>query len=336
MNAHAGVMGPLASAPLLRTYAFGRSALHAALQLCDLKEGDAVLLPGYICQEVLAPVAASAARAVYYEVNEVLEPAPAWHEWPAARAVVAVNYFGFPQALAPFRAYCAHYDAVLIEDNAHGWLSRDADGNWLGLRGDLGIFSMRKTLRLTDGAALAVMRADLAARVPAQLPAHQASMPVSQQVERWLAHLPSATPLVWARAMRRSLRTWRTGTPLPPPDLLAETRMPPQAAPHAGLQAALDAFDAAAETARRRKLYAQIHACLAPFGVVAVWPQLPAGVVPYCYAFRARAQTGCESFAALDAVRRMGLDVFPWPALPSAIAPGAPPHYTHTWLVNLL
>ena len=336
MTAPATATGPLGAAPALRTYSFGRNALLAGLRLCDLRAGDAVLVPGYVCQEVLAPVVASGARAVFYGVNEALEPAQAWCEWPAARAVVAVNYFGFPQNLAPFRAWCDHHGAVLIEDNAHGWLGRDAEGAWLGLRGDLGIFSMRKTLRLIDGAALAVVRADLAAHAPLQLAPRHAVMPVSQRMERWLASLPSSMPLLWARALRRAWRQWRTGSALPLADARAETQMPSDAAPHTGLQVALDGFDNDAEAARRRALYEQVHACLIPFCVTPLWRVVPAGTVPYGYAFRTTEPSGCDMAAVIGAVRRMGLDVFLWPALPSAIAPFAPRHYSNTWLVNFL
>ena len=336
MTAPASATGPFAAAPALRTYSFGRSALLAGLRLCDLHAGDAVLLPGYVCQEVLAPIAASGARAVFYDVNEMLEPASAWRDWPAARAVVAVNYFGFAQNLAPFRAWCAHHGAVLIEDNAHGWLGRDEDSAWLGLRGDFGIFSMRKTLRLVDGAALAVVRADLVARAPEQVPPRHAVMPIGQRTERWLAGLPSAMPLVWARTVRRAWRQQRIGSVLPPAGAGAETDMPIEAAPHAGLQAALNAFDAVAECRRRRALYEQIHARLAPFGVTPLWSEVPAGTVPYGYAFRADALGGRDLAVVCKTVRRMGLDVFLWPALPSAIAPAAPLHYSNTWLVNFL
>lgn len=336
MTVPAATAGPLAAAPVLRTFSYGRSALLAALRLCDLRAGDAVLVPGYICQEVLAPVAASGARALFYGVNEALEPAHAWRDWPAARAVVAVNYFGFPQNLAPFRQYCTHHGAVLIEDNAHGWLGRDAEGAWLGLRGDLGIFSMRKTLRLIDGAALAVVRADLAAHAPLQWPPRHAIMPLTQRVERWLAELPSPLPLLWARTMRREWRQWRSGSALPRAGAWAETDMPSEAAPHAGLQAALDGFDAATEVLRRRALYEEVHARLAPFGVTPMWREAPAGTAPYGYAFRAAALAGHEKTALVQAMRRMGLDVFLWPALPSAIAPAAPMHYSNTWLVNFL
>lgn len=336
MTVPAAIAGPLAAAPVLRTFSHGRNALLAALQLCDLRAGDAVLLPGYICQEVLAPVAASGARALFYGVNEGLEPAQEWCDWPAARVVVAVNYFGFAQNLAPFRQYCTRHGAVLIEDNAHGWLSREAGGEWLGLRGDLGIFSMHKTLRLIDGAALAVLRADLAAHPPPQLPPRHLAMPVTLRVERWLAELPGPLPLFWVRTMRREWRQWRSGSAVPPPSARAETDMPSEAAPHAGLQAALDGFDAPTEVLRRRALYGEVHARLAPFGVTPLWRDLPVGTAPYGYAFRAAALAGHEKTVLVRAMRRMGLEVFLWPALPSAVAPVAPAHYSNTWLVNFL
>ena len=70
------------------------------------------------------------------------------------KALLAVNYFGFAQDLAPFREYCLRTGATLIEDNAHGFLSKDTSGVLLGTRADLGITSIRKTFRLVNGAAL--------------------------------------------------------------------------------------------------------------------------------------------------------------------------------------
>ena len=327
---------PLAAAMVRRTFSFGRSALLAAMRLLGIGAGDTVLLPGFICHEVLAPIAACGAKPAFYDVNLALEPAQSWTDWPAAKAVIAVNYFGFPQALDPFRAYCAHHGATLIEDNAHGWLGRDEDGAWLGLRGDLGIFSMRKSWRLPDGAALAIIRPDLAACAPLQLPSRDIVKPPSWWVERWLSRLPGTAPLVWSRRARRMWRSWRTGSALPSVDPEAETRMPTESAPHAGLQAALDGFDGALETERRRELYAWARSELAHVGVTGIWPTLPAGVVPYGYPFRADTLTDEGLRAAIGAMERKGLDVFVWPTLPAAIAARAPAHYQSTWLVNFL
>src|SRR5581483_6103533 len=125
-----------------------------ALRAARIKGGDAVLLPEFICRDVLASLHAVGADAVWYPVSSDLLPASSPATWPQARALLAVNYFGFPQDFEPFRAYAARTGAVLIEDNAHGFLSRDQTGRWLGTRGCAGLFSIRKSLPVPDGAAL--------------------------------------------------------------------------------------------------------------------------------------------------------------------------------------
>ncbi len=85
------------------------------------------------------------------------------------KAVLAVNYFGFAQDLAPFREYCSRTGATLIEDNAHGFLSKDTSGVLLGTRADLGITSIRKTFRLVNGAALYFSGAEYSDSVSEQL-----------------------------------------------------------------------------------------------------------------------------------------------------------------------
>ena len=151
----------------VRYFAYGRHALAAALQAAGTGAGDRVLLPAFICREVLSAVHAVGARPAYYAVDRALGLAEAAAALPPARAIVAVDYFGFAQDLTPFAAYCARSGAVLIEDNAHGLFSRDDAGRMLGTRGDLGLFSIRKTLAAPDGAALVFNKAGHA---PPQLP----------------------------------------------------------------------------------------------------------------------------------------------------------------------
>ncbi|MDE2290511.1 MAG: DegT/DnrJ/EryC1/StrS aminotransferase family protein, partial [Elusimicrobia bacterium] len=157
----------------LRFYAHGRNALAEGLRLAGAA-GGRVLLPAFICRDLLAAVAAAGATAVFYGVAPGLEPEEAPERWPEARAVVAVDYFGFPQDLAPFEAYARRTGATLLEDAAHALLSRGADGRLLGTRAPLGILSLRKTLPLPNGGALLANDPVLAARLPPQLPSQRA------------------------------------------------------------------------------------------------------------------------------------------------------------------
>src|SRR3569623_1184814 len=172
----------------VRFYSLARHALVAGLRLYGIGQGDKVLLPEFICRDVLGALAAVGAQPVWYPVGPDLQPSRAPSEWPDARAVLAVNYFGFPQPLDPFRDYAAKQGAVLIEDNAHGFLSRDESGHWLGTRGDLGISSLRKTLLMSDGAMLMV-GADAVRKLPPQLsesgPGFSPATALKAKIRRW-------------------------------------------------------------------------------------------------------------------------------------------------------
>jgi len=136
-------------------FSLARHALLQGLKLAGVGSGDSVMMPEFICRELLASVHLAGAQPVFYPVDEQLKPV-SLPTGKNIKAVVAVDYFGFPQDVAPFRKFCDSQGAVLIEDNAHGFLSRDPGGQLLGLRGDMGILSIRKTFPLPDGGALVV------------------------------------------------------------------------------------------------------------------------------------------------------------------------------------
>mgnify|MGYP003896109965 FL=1 len=107
--------------------------------------------------------------------------------------MLAVNYFGFAQDLSPFREYCSTTGATLIEDNAHGFLSKDSAGNLLGTRADLGITSIRKTFRLVNGAALYVSSEELSDLVPNQLDFQKSDAPKGFLLRRLSAKIQRST-----------------------------------------------------------------------------------------------------------------------------------------------
>ena len=149
-----------------RYFSLARHALAAALHAAGIGAGARVLLPEFICRDVLAAVAAVGATPCWYATAADLSPAADQSAWPQAAAVIAVNYFGFAQDLAMFRRYTSRTGAILIEDNAHGFLSRNPDGQWLGCRADIGLFSFRKTVSRLNGAACVIADANMRARLP--------------------------------------------------------------------------------------------------------------------------------------------------------------------------
>lgn len=319
-----------------RYYRLARHALHAGLKLLDVGPGQKVLIPEFICRDLLAAIYAVGATPAYYAVDQALRPTVLPSAEQSVRAVLAVNYFGFPQDLAPFRLYCEQYGAALIEDNAHGFLSSDACGNALGSRGDLGIFSMRKTLAWPDGGALMVNRSDWLPRLPVQLDCRHEPLPASYRVKRAIARIERATGApakAFGQDIARGLRWLRTGHAIPPPEPESEYKMPFSPAPHCYMVAALQRLDVAAESARRRKLYEAVREQLAGVRLRPIFGDLAHGVVPYGYPFYADDET---ARLVCKIARRLSLDCIRWPDLPEAVIPCAPPHYRSAWLVNFL
>lgn len=319
-----------------RYFSYGRYALLEGLTLAGVGKGDVVLLPEYICRENLAAIRVLGARAEYYPVNQALAPAVSPDSLPSARAIVAVNYFGFPQDLSPFQAYCARTGAILIEDNAHGFLSRDSDGTYLGMRGDIGIFSFRKTIALVNGSGLVINHAEKARPLSPQLPYVNYPESRSFRMKKDLRRLPEwhMTGLLYAIiGLDRAVRKLRTGADYVKSDAEAEQVLPGHPEPDARLPEILRSLDVDYEISRRRALYAETAKVVEQHGGKPVFLGLPANVVPYGYAFHATPDT---IGAIKKALKSACLDCNQWPELPSEIESKAPGHYRSVWLVNFI
>ncbi len=326
----------LAGHERIRYFAYGRHALAEALRVAGVRSGETVLLPAFICREVLSAIHACGASAVYYPVDQTLALAVDPATLPAAKAIVAVDYFGFAQNLAPFTQFCARTGAVLIEDNAHGLFSHDETGRALGTRGDLGIFSLRKTLATPDGAALTVNSPAFSEALAPQLPFDTTAPGATFRFKsslRKLAQKFGPWPARAATAAARLARQLKTGHAIPPSLPQSEFELPAGAAPNRLLADVMAQTDVAAESARRCALYRLLPALLDPARYPPLFPTLPQGTVPYGYPFVANAAAGAS---ASQTLARHGLECFQWPALPDAIAPSAPAHYQSVWMASFL
>lgn len=304
---------------VLRHYAYGRQALAEALRLAGAA-GKTVLLPAFICREVLAAVAAAGARPAYYGVAPDLSPEEPPERWPDAAAVVAVDYFGWPQDLAPFEAYARRTGALVVEDAAHALFSRDAAGRLLGTRAPIGILSPRKSMPLPNGGTLLASSPDLMKRLGSQA----AFAPVPGRGAALKAAARPFMALAGAKAARAALKAWRAGGASP-----AALAMP-DAAPCLELGRPLVVADPAVEASRRRALWSYCAPLAAKAGAVPVFASLPDGVAPYAFAFRAKDP------AASAALTAEGLSVFSWPELPEELADAAPAHYRDVRLAHFL
>lgn len=311
-------------------FAFARHALVEALRQSGVGNGDQVALPGFICRDVLASIHVLGATPVFYDVDESLQAQKLDH-LPKVKVIIAVDYFGFPQDLAPFREFCSRTSARLIEDNAHGLFSRDEHGELLGSRGDFGILSMRKTFHVATGAALLAQHGS------------GISMPCVERSEgahalRFaLSRLERRTGIPTLAGMRAAIRiarrlTGRAEIELGSPD--DETVLPSVMAIGCRSLQKLNEQDPATEIARRRTLFGEVVDDLQHLpGIRLLHDQLDNHVVPYGVPFRI---DGAQHDALRAIERRHHVVVMQWPALPSALADSAPNHYRNVWLVNFL
>lgn len=329
------VFEPYTNSSKVRYFRLGRHAFLAALKILQLQPGDLVLVPAFICRDLLASIHAVGAIPVFYEVSRGMRPVNLPNVGGVC-AVIAVNYFGFPQDLSPYRIYCERNGSTLIEDNAHGYLSCDETGMLLGTRGDLGIFSIRKTLSLPDGAMLIVNNAELKSRMDQQLPCRKDLLPINFWIKRgltWLQRKTGITFLAIGKDLVRFLRYLCTGHTITPLSLASEFEMPPEPAPHCRSIAALPNLDQVSEIARRRRLYGEFHKRLTSLNIQPVFGTLPAGVAPYGYPFYSDAHT---AKVAIKLARKQGFDCAYWPDLPANVVQNAPLYYQSLLIVNFI
>ena len=319
----------------IRYYSLARQALVEALLLGGVSDGDRVLVPELICKDVVASIHTVKATPIFYQVDELLAPINL-HADESIKAIIAVNYFGFPQNLEAFKREGQRFGAVLIEDNAHGFLSSDTSNSPLGSRGDLGIISIRKSLRIPDGAQLLVNDKQLLINIPQQIPYVRSPLGLRFTAQRLALNVQRITrlPLLeWARYVVRKIRLISTGSALPISLPSAEFESITPAGPRDSSMSSIQSLDIAHEINRRKHLYHKVVSLVSKCDVQPVFESLPANCVPYGYPFYA------DSAAAADVynlVKKLGIEVINWPDLPAAVIQTAPIHYRQLWLVNFL
>ena len=315
--------------PAKRYFAYARHALVAALNELGARPGDSIAVPELICRDVLASFHHVGVSPSFYEVNRDLQPVgpPTSDE---ARFVLMVNYFGFAQNIEKIQAMWP--TAQIIEDNAHGFLSRDEVGRELGTRTEAGFTSCRKTLRIPDGAWLYTARGEEHVVVEESenryISTTYRMRMVASEVER-KTHLPINTAL---RMILRAGRRLATGSSLPKSDDLTETCLPSKVhISHSALQA-IKSVDATQEVNRRRELFFESLNFAREYGVEPIYEKLPEGLSPYGFPFYSPLpKTPMTRFAL-----RHHCEVISWPDLPSAVVVPDEHHYRQLRVVNFL
>ena len=144
----------------MRKYFFshGRTALKFGLLELGLGCEDEVLLPDFICNELLQPFDQLKIKYKFYSIDDQLNPK--WSKLQKkvsdrTKGLLMIHFFGQPQDVKKFKDFCKKNELLLIEDNAHGFGGKF--GNiLLGTYGDIGFSSPRKVLNIFSGGVLYV------------------------------------------------------------------------------------------------------------------------------------------------------------------------------------
>jgi hypothetical protein len=307
-----------------RHYAFARHALVTALRLARVGRGGTVLVPDFICRDVLASLTAVGAQPIFYSIDVDLQP-NVHHKLPDADAIIVVNYFGFPADLTRLCGLLTSSRTTIIEDNAHGWLSADVDGIPLGSRTAVGVTSLRKTVRIPDGALLEWRDdapLDYAALHPPLIPRSE-SLPLGFILRRSVQQIDKRSPMSLMELGRRTVRVLRQVRGRPPVEERAneEWELPNHVAIHQTSLELIAKVDRITEIHRRRDRFVQCLSAAQRLGLETPTPVLMAGVSPQGFPFFGDSGN-VTKFQRLVQRHRLG-ETISWPALPerSPLAP---------------
>jgi len=320
----------------VRYYSLARYALREALKLLKIKKGDIVALPEFVCRDLIAAISSIGAITVFYPVDKSLNLLSVPKELYDAKVIVAVNYFGFPQDLTKFKEVVDKSNAILIEDNAHGFLSRDLSGNILGTRAPLSIFSLRKTVSLLNGAALVMNDSALSEKLPKQENLDFSDIPFKIKIKKLLRRLVpfiGVSPCRFMTTVTRLVRKIRTGSETPIPAVNAELKIPNKTNPYFDLSKDLSKLNIPEEVSRRRGLYVLLDKDIRRYGGEPIFDKLPDGVVPYSFPFRADRE---QIISVKRYLKSIKLECNRWPDLPDDIVESAKTYYKNVWMVSFL
>jgi hypothetical protein len=126
------------------------------LKHLNLKKGDGILLPEYICDVVTHPIKQLKLEQQFYKINDNFTIK--WQELERlvtsnTKAILMVHFFGQPQDITNYLSFCKKNNLYLIEDNAHGYGGK-VNNQELGTFGDIGISSPRKIIDVNSGGVL--------------------------------------------------------------------------------------------------------------------------------------------------------------------------------------
>lgn len=142
----------------------GTSAIHMALKLAEVEEGDKVFCQSLTFSATANPIIYEKAVPVFIDSEEetwnmcpvALEKA--FQKYPDTKAVILVHLYGLPGKIEEIASICEKYGAILIEDAAES-LGSTYQGKYTGTFGDFGIYSFNgNKIITTSGGGMLVTK----------------------------------------------------------------------------------------------------------------------------------------------------------------------------------
>ena len=139
-------------------FKYGRDALLFGLNTLHVKKQSSLLIPAFMCHSTLDPLVKCGYKIVYQDIEydlsiniNTLKDNIIKHD---IKAVLVVNYFGFFSSnIDKIYDLCREMEVIVIQDNSHNFMSHDSFVSKVE-NADFSIYSIRKTLPISDGGAL--------------------------------------------------------------------------------------------------------------------------------------------------------------------------------------
>lgn len=132
--------------PYAAALSAGTAAIHLAIKLLDIKEGDVVFAPTLTFAATCNPAAYERAKLVFIDSEpDTWNMSPkalkkAFEKYPNPKAVICVHLYGTPAKLDEIREICEEHQVPIIEDAAES-LGSLYKGKQTGTFGKFGIYS---------------------------------------------------------------------------------------------------------------------------------------------------------------------------------------------------
>ena len=304
-------------------------ARYAFLELLSKLSIKTIYLPSFICRDMLSPLNELKIQYFFYEVDENLQPLL---KDLKCDVIMSINYFGFATDVNSFIKYKEKFNAIFIEDNAHGFLSKDNQGKLLGTRGDFGLLSLRKTISLPNGAALLVNN-----KKYLNVSFETKESKYTYEDERYQKKVflkkffISKYIGISFVLLRRFTRFLKTGSSIPLPDAESEKELPSNYFTTTQLISNTLNINSDRESKRRRKMYEEVQKWAVQFDIKPIF-ELDEGSVPFEFAFIDNGNfQKFERYLYLK-----GFFVLPWPDLPDEVVSSSPKFYKNIKVVPFL